>query len=216
MNLKYLFFDLDGTLINSEMGVTRSVVYALDKFGIKENDRATLLKFLGPPLTYSFKTFYGFSDGDADKAVAYYRERYRDIGIHENEVYDGIAELLASLKEQGKKLFVATSKPEHFAKQILAEVGLDRYFDGIYGSTFDESRSTKDKVLAYALSEAKADKSASLMIGDRYHDVEGAEKNGIDCVGVLFGFGNREELIGAGAVAVADTAYELEKILLKS
>ena len=214
--MESVFFDLDGTLINSEMGVTRSVVYTLEKFGIEETDRAKLLKFLGPPLTYSFKTFYGFDAEDADRAVAYYRERYRSIGIHENEVYDGIPELLASLKQSGKKLFVATSKPEHFAKAILSELGLDIYFDGIYGSTLDESRNTKDKVLEYAIAESGiTDKSRAVMVGDRYHDVEGAKKNGIDCIGVLFGFGDREELLGAGAVSVVETAYELEKILLK-
>ena len=210
-----IFFDLDGTLVNSEMGVTRSAVYALEKFGIKEDNRTTLLKFLGPPLSYSFSTFYGFDAEDTEMAVAYYRERYRSVGIHENEVYDGIPELLSLLKKSGKRLFVATSKPEHFAKMILSELGLDKYFDGIYGSTLDSSRDTKDKVLEYALTEVHADRSDSLMIGDRYHDVEGAKKNGIDCIGVLFGFGDREELLSSGAVSVAETAYELEKILLK-
>lgn len=214
--IESIFFDLDGTIVNSEQGVTRSAVYALEKFGIEETDREKLRKFLGPPLSYSFMTFYGFDRDSAERAVAYYRERYVPIGIHENEVYDGIPELLRTLKESGRRVFVATSKPEHFAKTILSELGLDKYFDGIYGSALDETRNTKDLVLEYAIKEAEiTDKSRAVMVGDRYHDVEGAKKNGLECIGVLFGFGDREELLGAGAIDVAETAYELEKILLK-
>jgi len=215
MSIENIFFDLDGTIVNSEMGVTRSVTYALEKFGINETDRATLLKFLGPPLVDSFMKYYGFDREQAERAVAFYRERYAPIGIHENEVYEGIPELLKTLKKCGKRVFVATSKPENFAKEILAELGLDEYFDGIFGSTFDESRSTKDLVLKYAIEQSGADKERSVMIGDRYHDVQGAAANGIRCIGVLFGFGTKDELLCAGAYTVAENALELEKILLK-
>ena len=215
MKIKNVLFDLDGTIINSEKGVTSCVVYALKKFGIEENDRAILRKFLGPPLSDSFMRYYGFTPEDAEKAVAYYRERYVPIGVHENEVYEGIQELLSSLRENGKRVYVATAKPEIYAEVILDELGLSKYFDGIYGSTLDESRNTKDKVLEYAISEIGLDRNESVMVGDRFHDVEGAEKNGLPCVGVLYGFGDKEELINAGAVAVAETPYELKKILLE-
>ena len=180
-----------------------------------ETDRVLLRKFLGPPLSDSFMRFYGFDAEKAEKAVEYYRERYVPIGVHENEVYEGIPELLSDLRAAGKKLYIATSKPEHFAKGILAELSLDKYFDGVFGSTLDESRNTKDKVLAYAINEIGLDKSSSVMIGDRFHDVEGAKANGLPCVGVLYGFGDREELLGAGAVAVAETPNELKKILIR-
>ena len=213
MKFENILFDLDGTLVNSEVGVTSCVVYALDKFGIKENDRAVLRKFLGPPLSDSFMRFYGMSFEDAEKAVAYYRERYVPIGVHENVVYDGIHEMLSTLREWGKRLYVATSKPENYARSILAELDLEKYFDGIYGSTLDESRNTKDKVLAYAVDGIGLDKSASVMVGDRFHDVEGAIANGLPCIGVLYGFGDREELLGAGAIAVAESPEELKKII---
>lgn len=215
MAFENIFFDLDGTIVNSEKGVTQCVVYALEKFGIEEKDREKLLNFLGPPLVDSFMKYYGFDKAKAEQAVAYYRERYAPIGIHENEVYEGIPELLRALKNSGKRVFVATSKPEKFAKEILAELGLDTLFDGIYGSTFDESRSTKDLVLKYAIDESRSDKESSVMIGDRFHDAEGAIVNGIKCIGVTYGFGAREELLGAGADRVAENALELEKILLK-
>ena len=215
MSFENILFDLDGTVINSEVGVTSCVVYALKKFGIDETDRALLRKFLGPPLSDSFMRFYGFDAEKAEKAVEYYRERYVPIGVHENEVYEGIPELLSELRAAEKKLYIATSKPEHFAKGILAELSLDKYFDGVFGSTLDESRNTKDKVLAYAINEIGLDKSSSVMIGDRFHDVEGAKANGLPCVGVLYGFGDREELLGAGAVAVAETPNELKKILIR-
>ena len=214
MRFENILFDLDGTIINSEVGVTSCVVYALKKFGIEETDRAVLRRFLGPPLSDSFMRFYGFDAEKAEKAVVYYRERYVPIGVHENEVYDGIAELLFALKKAEKKLYVATSKPEHFAKGILAELGLDRYFDGIFGSTLDESRNTKDKVLAYAINEIGLAKETSVMVGDRFHDVEGAKENGLPCIGVLYGFGDEAELMDAGAIAVAETPKKLEKLLI--
>lgn len=214
MSFENILFDLDGTIINSEVGVTGCVVYALKKFGIEESDRTLLRKFLGPPLSDSFMRFYGFDAEKAELAVAYYRERYVPIGVHENEIYDGIPEMLSALRNVGKRLYIATSKPEHFAKGILAELGLDKYFDGVFGSTLDESRNTKDKVLAYAIKEIGLDKSRSVMVGDRFHDVEGAKDNGLPCIGVLYGFGDEKELMGAGAVAVAGTPEELKKLIV--
>ena len=215
MNFESILFDLDGTIINSEVGVTSCVVYALRKFGIEETDRALLRKFLGPPLSDSFMRFYGFDAEKAEKAVEYYRERYVPIGVHENEVYEGIPDLLEALRAGGKRIYIATSKPEHFAKGILSELGLDKYFDGIFGSTLDESRNSKDKVLAYAINEIGLEKERSVMVGDRFHDVDGAAVNGLPCIGVLYGFGDRDELQSAGAMALAETPMELKKILLE-
>ena len=214
MNFENILFDLDGTIVNSEKGITGCVSYALGKFGIAETDRAALRRFIGPPLSDSFMRFYGFDAARAEKAVEYYRERYVPVGVHENEVYEGVPELLSDLRAAGKKLYIATSKPEQFAKGIIDECGLSEFFDGIYGSTLDESRNTKDKVLAYAIEKIGLKKDCSVMVGDRFHDVEGAKENGLPCVGVLYGFGDRDELLGAGAIATVETPEKLRKILI--
>lgn len=212
--MKNIFFDLDGTLTDPAEGITNSVAYALEKFGIKVADRSELYRFIGPPLIPAFMEYYGFSKENAEKALAFYREYFAPKGIFENAVIEGIPELLSSLKKQGKHLFVATSKPEEFAKKILAHFALDGYFDGIYGSTMDETRNTKDAVIAYALSETRTASADSVMVGDRHHDIDGAKENRMKSVGVLFGYGSREELAGAGADAIAATVEELQNILI--
>lgn len=211
---KYLFFDLDGTLTDSAEGIINSIVYALEKFGIKVEDREPLRVFLGPPLVDAFMKFYGFTEENAHKAVEYYRERFRNIGIFENRVYEGIPELLGALKKLGYKLIVATSKPEAFATRIADHFDLTKYFDLIAGATFDGKISTKSEVIAYALeSFGVKDKSEVVMIGDRHHDTEGAAKMGIDSIGVLYGYGNREELESTGATYIAETVGDILKIL---
>lgn len=212
--MKYIFFDLDGTLTDPAEGITNSVAYALSKFGIKVSDRSELYRFIGPPLIGAFMEYYDFSKEDAERALAYYREYFAPKGIFENQVIDGIPELLADIKAQGKKLYVATSKPEPFAIQILEHFGLAKYFDGIYGSTMDESRNTKDAVIAYALAKSGAERYDSVMVGDRHHDIDGAKKNEMKSVGVLFGYGSRAELASAGADEIAQTVTELKQILL--
>ena len=209
-----LLFDLDGTIVDSSRGITNCVIHALEKFGISEPDIKKLYRFIGPPLVDSFREFYGFSDADADAAVAFYRERYRDIGMYENDVYKGIPELLESLRARGKRIFLATSKPEEFAKKILEYLKLDKYFDLIAGATFDRSRDTKESVIRYALAEGGlAPDGSVVMIGDRLHDVEGAQAVGLDSIGVLWGFGSREELESAGATCIATTPEELFSIV---
>lgn len=194
-----VLFDLDGTLTDPFEGITNSVAYALNKFGIDVSDRRSLTPFIGPPLRESFSVFYGFSKKDAEKAVSYYREYYAETGIFENTVYDGIKDVLAELKARGKKLVVATSKPEIFAKRILEHFSLG-YFDFVAGATLDSARVTKSDVISYALREGGInDRSRTVMVGDRKHDVYGAKQNGIRCIGVLYGYGNKEELIQAGA-----------------
>ena len=196
-----ILFDLDGTLTDPGEGIRNSVAHALRYYGIQMST-AELNRFIGPPLAEGFREFCGFSAGQAAEAVEHYREYYREKGMLENRVYDGIPELLAHLRGAGKVLAVATSKPEVFARQILHHYGLDGNFQVIAGSELDGSRSKKHEVAAYAL------------VGDRRHDVEGARQAGIDAVGVTFGYGSEEELLSAGAPAIAHSVAELEQILL--
>ncbi len=210
-----ILFDLDGTLTDPGLGITNSVAHALNKYGITVNDRKELYKFIGPPLHESFEKFYGFSRKKAMQAVEYYREYYKVKGIYENSVYDGIENLLVKLKERGKKIVLATSKPEVFAREILRHFSLDKYFFYAAGSNLDGTRTNKAEVIDYALSACEVcDKSTVVMIGDREHDIIGANKNGIESLGVLFGYGNRKELEAAGATYIAERVEDIEKILL--
>lgn len=212
-----LLFDLDGTLTDPGVGITNSVAYALEKYGIKTDDRTQLYKFIGPPLQDSFEQFYGFSKEDAKTAVQYYREYYKETGIFENKLYDGMEHLLQSLCEAGKKLFVATSKPEAFAVQILEYFSINQYFTYIAGSNMDGTRSKKEEVIAYALKAGKIqDLSSAVMIGDREYDVTGAKKAGIASIGVLFGYGSRKELEAAGADALAESPKDIYPIVCKA
>jgi len=210
-----ILFDLDGTLTDPGVGITNSVAHALAKYGISVEDRAELYKFIGPPLTESFEKFYGFSSEEAKQAVEYYREYYKVKGIYENSVYAGIEKLLETLNENGKTLIVATSKPEIFAKEVLRHFGLDKYFFYIAGGNLDGTRTVKAEVIDYALNAGGvADKSTVVMVGDREHDIIGANKNGVDSIGVLFGYGSREELEAAGASYIAETVEDIEKIIM--
>ena len=210
------FFDLDGTIIDSSPGITNSVIYALKKFGIEETDRAKLYKFIGPPLTDSFARFYGFDEKKSWLGVEYYREYYQDTGIFECSVYDGLEESLKELKAAGKRLFVATSKPEVYARRIIEHFGLEEYFEYVAGMELDGGRGSKAEVIEYLIDTCRVKKKDKiLMIGDREHDVLGAKKEGFDCMGVLYGFGNREELEKAGAVCIADTPEDIADIILK-
>ena len=203
-------FDLDGTLTDSSLGITNSVIYALKKYGITVEDRRSLYRFIGPPLTDSFRDFYGFSEEKALEAVGFYREYYRDKGIFENRVYEGMEETLKELKNRGKRLIVATSKPEPFARRIIDHFGLAPYFEYVAGMELDGGRGTKAEVIAYALRACGIeDRSGAVMVGDREHDVAGARKEGLPCIGVLYGFGSREELEKAGAERIISRPEEL-------
>lgn len=207
---KYLLFDLDGTLTDPGIGITNSVMYSLRKFGIREEDRTSLYKFIGPPLQDSFETYYGFSSEESELAIQYYREYFREQGLYENEVYDGIQDLLAQLKKRGRSLIVATSKPEVFAVEILRHFGLYDYFDFVAGATMDGSRNKKADVIKYALESCSiTDKSSAVMIGDRKHDIMGAKENGLDSIGVLFGYGDFDELAKAGATHLAKRPQDI-------
>ena len=210
MAYNIFLFDLDGTLTDSSLGITNSVIYALKKYGITVEDRRSLYRFIGPPLTDSFRDFYGFSEEKALEAVGFYREYYRDKGIFENRVYEGMEETLKELKNRGKRLIVATSKPEPFARRIIDHFGLAPYFEYVAGMELDGGRGTKAEVIAYALRACGIeDRSGAVMVGDREHDVAGARKEGLPCIGVLYGFGSREELEKAGAERIISRPEEL-------
>ena len=211
---KYFLFDLDGTLTDSAIGITNSVAYALAQFGIEVKDKSELNRFVGPPLEESFRVFYGFSEADALRGVDEYRVYYRDRGIFENAVYPGVPELLEAIHAAGKKMILATSKPEFYAKQILEHFGLAKYFDFIAGATMDSSRLKKADVLAYALSECGIkDTSECLMIGDRDHDVKGSRVHNIDCLAVLYGYGSLDEIESASPAYIVKTVEDIKKFI---
>lgn len=214
-NYQYILFDLDGTLTNSQLGITTCVAYALESFGIHTENPEELRKFIGPPLKESFVKYYNMTDGEGDRAVEKYRERFATVGLYENEVYEGILELLQKLKAQGKTLLVATSKPTVYSDKILEHFGLKEYFSYIAGSELDGTRVNKAEVIQYALEQMKITESGKIvMIGDKEHDMIGAGICGVDSIGVLYGFGEREELENHGATYIAETVSDLEKILL--
>jgi phosphoglycolate phosphatase len=197
-----IFFDLDGTLTDPKPGITRSIQYALEKLdhpAIPTEDELTWC--IGPPLRASFATLLGAEDS-ADLAVSYYRERFSDIGLYENGVYDGIGDILTELGQSGRRLFVATSKPHVFAERIIDHFGLRHHFERVFGSKLDGTRVDKSHLLEYALHETAVDPSRATMIGDRSHDMVGARNNGMKAVGVLYGYGSRDELLQAGALHV--------------
>ena len=209
----YLFFDLDGTLTDPAQGITNSFIHALKYFGIEIPSYETLCTFIGPPLPETFKTQFGFDEQKVAEGVKKYREYFATKGLLENSVYSGIPELLAGLKAAGKKLVVATSKPEEYSVRIIEHFGLAQYFENVCGSLMDESRSKKDEVIAYAIERNHiSDKSKILMIGDRKHDILGAKKIGLKSCGVLFGYGSREELEEAGADFISENVSRLDKI----
>lgn len=202
-----ILFDLDGTLTESAEGITNSVIFALDKAGIKETDKEKLKAFVGPPLDESFMKYYGFDKDGAKEAIENYRIYYRKKGIFEAPLYPNVEKTLMSLKDMGKTLFVATSKPEVFARQILEHWRISHLFTDVVGSNLDGSKINKDEVITSLLERNNiTDKSKVLMVGDRKHDVLGAKKVGVASVGVLYGYGDYEELKSAGA------DYIIEKV----
>jgi phosphoglycolate phosphatase len=193
-----LFFDLDGTLTDPKPGITASIQYALRKLDRPVPSQDELAWCIGPPLRASFVTLLGGEDF-ADRAMALYRERFGDVGLFENSVYPEIANVLALLAQPARRMFVATSKPHVFANRIIDHFGLAGYFEHVFGSELDGTRVHKADLLAYAIEQTGVDPAHALMIGDRSHDVSGAKANGMDAVGVTYGYGSREELITAGA-----------------
>lgn len=193
-----VFFDLDGTLTDPKIGITGSIQYALGKLGLPVPTQDELTWCIGPPLRASFVALLG-GDKDADRGVELYRERFGTIGLFENTLYDGITATLDTLHATGRRLFVATSKPHVFADRIVDHFGLRKYFTRVFGSELDGTRVDKSDLLRYALDETSVDPTRAIIIGDRKHDIIGAANNGISGIGVLYGYGGREELTSAGA-----------------
>lgn len=194
MDYSTILFDLDGTLTDPKMGITKSVQYALRKFNIIEEDLDKLEPFIGPPLANSFMELYSFSELESKKAVEFYREYFKDTGLYENELYAGMNKLLEMLINQKRVLMVATSKPTIFAEKILKYFNIDKYFDFICGSNLDGTMSDKTEIIRYIVKEKNINKQRTVMVGDRKHDIIGAHNNGIDSIGVSYGYGSEEEL----------------------
>ena len=214
-----VLFDLDGTLTDSAPGILNSLTYALDAMGVERPAPEVMRTFLGPPLAVTFRDSLGMSDAEVEVAIAKYRERYHDVGLFENDVYDGIPGLLASLAAANVPMAVATSKPTYSATRILEHFDLADWFTFIGGADLEGTRGDKASVIAHTLEEVavlglRHDPERTVMVGDRHHDVHGATAHGIDTVGVLWGYGSPDELTAAGAVALVETPQELGAALL--
>ena len=210
--LKYILFDLDGTLTDPKEGITKCVQYALNKFGI-ERECDELLEFIGPPLKEHFMGYANLSDEDGTLAVKYYRERYAPIGIFENGIYDGVIPILSALKEKGYTLAIATSKPRIFSEKICDKYGISKYITYLSGSELDGTNTDKAAVLKNAMEFLGAQKDETIMIGDRIYDLEGADTNEIQSIAVSYGYGTMEELKKGNAVAIIDSPLEILEVL---
>lgn len=204
-----ILFDLDGTLTDPREGITRSIQYALAKLDIDEPDLKKLEPFIGPPLLQAFMQFYGFDEARAWQAVGFYRERFQVQGLYENLLFEGVLELLEHLQGQGRTLYVATSKPSVFAREIARHFAFDHHFKVIYGSELDGTRTNKVELIGHLLAEEKLEAAQTLMIGDRKHDLIGARENGLQAVAVGYGFGSHEELMAESPAYYYATLNEL-------
>jgi phosphoglycolate phosphatase len=212
---KYILFDLDGTLTDPEEGITKSLQYALRHMGIEIDDLTTLRRHIGPPLKEGLMEYWGLDEEKTEAAILWYREYFAKTGMYQNIVYPGVEKVLEALVAEGKKLILATSKAEKFAILIMEHFGLDKYFSDMCGASLDGLRGKKADVIHYALEKNQIrNKDEVIMVGDRLHDIAGAKENGIKSIGVLYGFGDREELELAGADKIAQDMEELKHILL--
>ena len=201
MKQKHILFDLDGTIVRSDLGITKGVQKSLEHFGIYE-ELDDLKKFVGPPMVESYTNFYGFSLEQYKEALDVFHDYYRSVGIFECELYEGIEEMLDSLSKE-YKLYVATSKPEREARRVIDHFGLDKYFTFVGGSDgdFNTKRATKTAVIEYVLETNKImDRGFAIMVGDKSHDIVGASNAGLKSIGVLYGYGDLEEFEGANYI----------------
>ncbi len=214
-NYKVIIFDLDGTLSNSQKGILNSLRYALEKFGIYEPDDSNIIHFIGPPMYDELVRTYNFSDEDAKKGVEIYRERYTPIGLYETEIYPGTEEMLKGLKAAGKVIAMATSKPQGMAEEVLKHLGIYDYFDFVQGADLVGPIQSKESVINELLKKlGDYEKEELLMVGDTHFDIDGANAVGIDSVGVAYGFGDNEDMLSKGALAIADDAKDLLNMLV--
>lgn len=209
-----VFLDLDGTITDSAQGITRCVRYALQKLGIRAEDDVSLRRYIGPPLAAAFREFHGLDEPTSLQAVAYYRERYRDTGIWECRVYDGIPQMLKVLRKAGWQVGLVSSKPLPFAERILAHFGILEDFDELIAGNLAGKNLEKAGLVAQALKRFAVPPAGAIMVGDRRYDIEGAHHNGVKAVGVTYGFAEDGELTAAGADALANNVQELTDILL--
>ena len=213
-NYDIYLFDLDGTLTDSQPDIIHSVQYALEKLGIIESDLQKLLPFIGPPLAESFREFYGFDAASALQAVEFYREYFREKGIFENNVYEGIPALLAELRQSDYTLAVATSKPTIFTDRILNHFQMRNFFEVVIGSNLDGTHSSKAEVIGLVLGKIKDPSQKAVMIGDRKHDILGAQENAIDSIAVAYGYGTVTELEAAKPTYLVRSVAELQELLV--
>ncbi len=217
MGIKYsnIIFDLDGTLTDSAEGITRSVQYALSRYGITASGEE-IKPFIGPPLHYSFMKEYGFSEKKAFQAVEHYRDYYREKGIYENRLYPSVTKMLEAFANNEAKLYIATSKPTVFAEKILKHFVIDNFFKVIAGSNLDGTRVEKKEVIGYVLNNSgRTDKSETVMIGDRKHDIRGAQAWKLDSIAVTYGYGSLDELIAAKPTYIVHSVVELSELLMQ-
>lgn len=215
--MKYtnILFDLDGTLTEPKEGILNSVRFALGKLGVNENEVGDLMKFIGPPLHASFRDFCGLSGEKVEDGVRYFREYYAEKGINENEIFPGVTEMLEELQKAGVDMFVATSKPTVFAVKVLEQFKIDKYFQYVKGSNLNGTESGKPEIISHIIEKFKLKKDKTIMIGDRFYDINGAKENGIHSIGVTFGYGSETELKEVGATYVCKSVKEINKIIKK-
>lgn len=211
----YILFDLDGTLTDPKEGIIACVKYALESVGIEEKNEQKLMSFIGPPLRDSFRDLYGFDDRTAARLVEKYRERFSSIGLFENRLYDGAAEMLKRLKTAGKIMALATSKPRVFAQRIAERYKIADYFDVMTPAELDGRYDRKNEVISYITDKlGSPDRERIVMVGDRRQDIDGAKACGIRSVGVRFGYAEPGELESAGADYICDDMKELCSLLI--
>ncbi|MGA4721783.1 HAD family hydrolase [Fictibacillus nanhaiensis] len=216
-NYEYILFDLDGTLSDPKIGITKSVQFALRSMGIIEENLDHLESFIGPPLQQSFYECYSFNETQIQTAITYYRERFKNVGMFENTLYEHIPTLLQELKDNGHVIVIATSKPTVFAEEILKYFNIHHHFDLIVGSNLDGTRTSKTEIIQHILDHYKDQPMKSfVMIGDRKHDIIGAHNTGIDSIGVTYGYGSMEELTAIKPTKIVKTVPDLREFLLKN
>lgn len=213
MNFQHLLFDLDGTIIDSQEGIFNCLRYAFDAYGYSYGGDEELRVFIGPPLFEQIQKYTGADDDTTKLMVEKYRERYRPIGAFENVLYPGIVDAIRKLKNSGKKIYLATSKPEAFARAILEKHSIDHLFDEICGADLTRGLGTKEEVITDLFERCAVDKDSCIMIGDTHFDVKGAKAMGIASMGVTYGFGTEEELFTSGADIIVHSTDEIWEML---
>jgi phosphoglycolate phosphatase len=214
MKYHHVLFDLDGTLTDPYLGITNSVKYALNKFNIAEQNNSQLKLFIGPPLEQSFMEYYRFNKNEAKKAIEFYREYYSVKGIYENKLYHGIDIVLKTLNNKNINCIVATSKLEEYAVKVLRYFKIDLYFKHVTGSNLEGTLVEKEEIIKYIIEKYQLEKEKTIMVGDRKYDIIGAKNNGIDSIGVLYGYGTKKELEEVKPTYLCNHIDKLLKLLL--